>query len=518
MNGNPPKPPRRDLGYKILMGLLCLALIIFFAVLVLDFSGQNSLARYEQQWEAKGEHFDFASFVPQPVPDDQNFALTPIVASCYESKLDKNGHRVVPQKTDDGNRLKMRIDSSEFEWDTSTNTGNWATGIKANLKGWQLYYRELAAKTNEFPIPPQMQSPAADVLLALGKYDAAIKELRQAAALPDSRFPLNYDTEFPAEILLPHLAALKSCSLALQLRAIAELQNGQSDRALADVKLMLRLVESVRTEPFLISDLVRIAMLNITLQPVWEGLQDHEWTDAQLMELEQELARLDFLADYEFSMRGERASAMADIEYMRHTRKIYLLFESENTTPGIIQAAYHLVPNSVFYQNELAVARAQQEWFLPIVDVGRHSISPAQATLAQNKVEKLRSPWSPNNVIAAMLLPGLAGYAKKCGYEQSVVDMARIACALERCRLAQGAYPETLDALAPRFITSLPHDVVGGQPLIYRRTDDGRFALYSVGWNGTDDGGKVVLRENSKVTIDYDQGDWVWAGQITGGK
>jgi len=94
--------------------------------------------------------------------------------------------------------------------------------------------------------------------------------------------------------------------------------------------------------------------------------------------------------------------------------------------------------------------------------------------------------------------------------------MARVACALERCRLVQGAYPETLDALAPRFIASLLNDVIGGQPLKYRRTDDGLFALYSVGWNGTDDGGKVVFRTNSKVSIDYDKGDWVWAGQVMG--
>jgi len=70
------------------------------------------------------------------------------------------------------------------------------------------------------------------VLLALSKYDPAIEELRQASELPASRFPLEYDKEDPTGILLPHLAALKRCSQVLQLRAIAELQNGQSDKAL----------------------------------------------------------------------------------------------------------------------------------------------------------------------------------------------------------------------------------------------------------------------------------------------
>ena len=86
--------------------------------------------------------------------------------------------------------------------------------------------------------------------------------------------------------------------------------------------------------------------------------------------------------------------------------------------------------------------------------------------------------------------------------------MARVACALERYRLAHGEYPETLDALAPQFIEKLPHDIINGQPLHYRRTDDGQFVLYSVGWNETDDGGKVVLTKGGSV--DREKGDWVW--------
>ena len=86
--------------------------------------------------------------------------------------------------------------------------------------------------------------------------------------------------------------------------------------------------------------------------------------------------------------------------------------------------------------------------------------------------------------------------------------MARIACALERFRLARGEYPASLDVLAPQFITKLPHDIIGGQPLKYRRSDDGQFVLYSVGWNEKDDGGQVELTESGRV--DMDKGDWVW--------
>ena len=111
-----------------------------------------------------------------------------------------------------------------------------------------------------------------------------------------------------------------------------------------------------------------------------------------------------------------------------------------------------------------------------------------------------------------MLLPALGGAVKKFAYGQSSVNLARMAIALERYRLAHGEFPESLDALAPQFIAKLPHDVINGQPLHYRRTSDGQFVLYSVGWNETDDGGEVVVltRKSRTPTVDINQGDWVW--------
>ncbi len=54
-------------------------------------------------------------------------------------------------------------------------------------------------------------------------------------------------TKTRRKFCLPHLAVLNSAAQALRLRAIAELQNGQSEKALDDVKLVLRLADSIRT-------------------------------------------------------------------------------------------------------------------------------------------------------------------------------------------------------------------------------------------------------------------------------
>ena len=503
----------------VVCGILVLVVVLFY--LATNLRGSSSWGRYVHEWEAKGEKFDFASFIPKPVPDDQNFALTPIVAGSYARILDRQGHKIEPPNSNVVDRLSLEIYGYGFGVELPTNSGNWAKGTKTDLASMQFYYRAMAAKTNLFPIPAQPQSPAADVLLALSKYAPAIEELRVASRLPLSRFPINYDSERPYDTLLPHLADLKKCSQVLQLRAEAELQNGQSEQALADLKLSLRFVDSIRTEPFLISHLVRIAMVNIVLQPVWEGLAEHKWSDVQLAELEHELAGLDFLADYQFAMRGERACGIAAVEHLRRTRIFRALSggleegshdESapDNPLEQISGAVFHLIPSAVFYHNEMAIARMHQQWLLPAVDVERRVVSPEMVRQAVAANEQMRKHWSPNNVIACMLLPALEGCATKFGYAQSALDLARVAVALERHRLAHQEYPGSLDPLAPPFLEKIPHDVLNGQPLHYRRTDDGRFVLYSVGWNQSDDGGTVVLNESSRKTVDIKKGDWVW--------
>ena len=96
-------------------------------------------------------------------------------------------------------------------------------------------------------------------------------------------------------------------------------------------------------------------------------------------------------------------------------------------------------------------------------------------------------------------------------FDQTTVNEMEVACALERYYLAHHDYPEALDALVPQFIQALPHDLIGGQPLKYRRTEGGKFLLYSVGWNERDEGGTPTLEIGGVQNLK--DGDWVWDGR-----
>lgn len=484
------------------------ALLIALFYAVEDWRGWRTWENFRHEWEAKGERFDLASVVPPSVPDEKNFARTPVVASSYEWLMDKNGRKLTKPDTNLVNRLDIDL-ADDYGYRVEGN-GSWAKGTLTDLKS---RLKLFAAKTNLFPVLPRSQSPAADVLLALGKFDPTVEKLRTAATLPESRFPLEYDADCPAAIMLPHLASLKKTSQLLKLRAIAELQSGDSQKALADVRLTLRLSDSIKAEPILISHLVRIAILQIALQPVYEGLAEHRWSDTQLAELDALLARENFLADYRTAMRGEMVLLqIGDIQYLRrHPDQIQTL-DGENN--GVLSLSgktiMRLIPSGWFYQNQYRCARMTTEFFLPAVDIGRKTVSPEVISESERVLAAETRRAGPYNILEKMLLPALSKAVMKFAYAQSAVDLARTAIALERYQLAKGSYPESLDVLAPQMIAAVPHDVIGGEPLKYRREADGRFILYSVGWNETDDGGAVVFSTGNTPDVDIKKGDWVW--------
>ena len=501
---------------RALFGLACFATLMALFYAEEDWRGWHAWSQFKQKWEAKGEHFDFASVVPAPVPDDQNFALTPIAFTSYGYILTREGKKIPSEQRDPKFVQRIKMEATFEGQETTNRLGDRAKGTFASLADWQGYYRTLAARTNVYPIPAQPQSPAADVLLALSPYAAAIEELRAASQLPYSRFPLDYDNENPAEILLPHLAALKHCSSVLRLRSLAELQNGQTDQALADVTLTLRLTDKIRTEPCLISQLVRIAMLQIILQPVWEGLAERKWSDAQLGVLDAELTRLDFLPDYQLGMRSELGFQSGITTYLRHhPEQIFSINgngDAGNPQNGswLSGLVVHLVPGGWYYQNQLRAAQLMVKYYLPVADTNQGTFVPKTVREGEATLFAETKTATPYNTLERMMVPALGNCASKFAYAQASVDLARTAVALERYRLAQGEFPAALEGLAPQFIARVPHDVIGGGPLKYRREANGLFTLYSIGWNEKDDGGVVVFTSGNSPKVDNKEGDWVW--------
>src|ERR1035437_9766446 len=113
---------------RLLLGLACLAGLIALFYAEEDVRGRLAWGQLKARWEAKGEKFDFAAFIPPPVPDERNFAMTPVVATTYGQILDRNGHQLSPQNTNVVNRLQMPLDSGDGG--PTNGIGNWQKGHK----------------------------------------------------------------------------------------------------------------------------------------------------------------------------------------------------------------------------------------------------------------------------------------------------------------------------------------------------------------------------------------------------
>jgi len=238
----------------------------------------------------------------------------------------------------------------------------------------------------------------------------------------------------------------------------------------------------------------------INVQTVREGLVRHAWSEPQLVELERQLAAINLLADYKIAVRGERAFIVSSIDWVRRNPS-----EARKLSDDYGGAEATVMPSGWLFQNMVTSSQVHQRFSLTSVDEHAHRVFPEKSEGYMEEIMNMRGPFT---VLARAWLPAVGKATQRSASGQFYTDAARIACALERFRLAEGKYPEALTALSPRFIDAIPNDVIGGKPLHYRTTTDG-YVLYSIGWNQADDGGEVAWKRESRTTVDPEKGDWV---------
>ena len=471
-----------------LTGLAGLAVLIYAGE---PLRGKSAWGNFKKEWEAKGEVFDYKQIVPKPIPSEKNFAHIPLLKPLHEHKWSKDLTESTPI---DQKKFYQAESLLKIEGDSRPDLDGWKTGQPVDLIAWQKFFRE----EKDWPHPEKAGKPTTDILQALTKFEATMTELTLAAKeRPLCRHDIKYEAHFGA--LLPHLGPLRNFVRSFTLRALAHLANDDPKAALADIRMCFFLTESIRDEPLLISQLVRIACLQIAIQPVWEGLKDGKWNAGQLAEIEKQLADIDSLDGYRISILGERDLANLAIDRMRDDPKLLGMLTGDNT-PYL-----KVFPNGWLSHNQKRLNEMHVNFSQRIVDIKVRRIRPEIATAFVQELDARTKRKLPiYDMLSAMLLPSIDKVAIKIGLAQTAVDHARIACHLELHKLKHKKHPAKLTDLE----TPLPHDPYTGKPYVYKPDSKGRYQLYGVGWNQKDDGGKVVLNNNGG--LDLDEGDLVW--------
>jgi hypothetical protein len=337
-----------------------------------------------------------------------------------------------------------------------------------------------------------------DLQSAFRPLEGVFKELDQASQRPASRLPIDYQGwEIPA------LLGFRGVARTLRIRALANLRSGHPDQALEDLRTCFRIANHLKVEPYLLSALLRSAILNIAMQVVWEGTEEHLWKVSHLAVIQDDLSKIDLLQTEIAGWQGERQGFI--------TLQVAM---AENLPPPKAMAGvdarrvrFGTLGRGWVYRNLLEYSKFLTH-LMDIQDSAAHRVFPSR--YIELEQWPARNRFRLDLPMARIAVPALAGQVIRFAKLQALLDEGLVVCALERHRLNQGRYPDRLETLAPAYLQALPHDLVTGGPLHYARQGD-TFTLYQVGWDGKDDGGTVGWAgEGKDRKPDPAKGDWVW--------
>ncbi len=317
-----------------LYAMLALITAVALFVAVENFRGKQAWERYRKSAAARGIELDFAKFTPAPVPAAENGASAPIVQSWFLRAPPGDAKRQAEVNRTVTNLWPLLFGEAQRRYKAAgeeTNPNAKQDDRKAtDFAAWQSAFSNVHQKA----LPPKRQSkqPPTDeagrqqsaiaVLKELEVYSAALEQLRTATRKPHFQYPVIYKQDDPFSILLPHLARVKSAVALISLRASAALEAGRTDQAFEDVMLGLRLGDTLEDDNFLISQLVRIAGLQIMTQPLWEGLAGHRWSESQLREIQERFLKADFATAMTRSMAVERAGGATVLLNIIHRKNL----------------------------------------------------------------------------------------------------------------------------------------------------------------------------------------------------
>ncbi|MDR3458392.1 MAG: hypothetical protein P4N60_13155 [Verrucomicrobiae bacterium] len=496
-----------------IIGVIIFGLMILIPV-IRHYQLRGATEAYVTELKGHGEPMELAQVLPPPVPPEQNSA--------------------------DTLRTADEMFGASFRAEKSLLETNFVYGARMVSPGkamvlWQQPDIRDIDGTNSWE----------NLTAAVMQNAKAFASLQQIIEKPAFGFPINYD-QGVADLAFTnlHLVESKRSASRLETATLCALHQGDTALAAKNLRAMLALVKAMREERLAISELVRIAMVQIAFTANWEFLQSSNLTDKQLAELQQDWMGLDFIRSYESAMVMERVTERitaakwrgSDSNLQNYLQIWTKLGLSDHEESGLDKLR---VKTKVFlwrywwsYPDEVRSLKIYQA-FLGTVRIAETNYSfktaiihqkEELATLKLNQTNSyddffLNPAKADMHSILSQGVKSMSAVFDKVMKAETAKQIAITAIALKRYQLNHGKNPPDLNSLGPKFVSDVPLDPVDGQPLRYRLNADGTFLLYSVGENGVDDGGSPALESGvTSSTFNWQNPhalDWVWPQPAT---
>jgi hypothetical protein len=381
-----------------------------------------------------------------------------------------------------------------------------------------------------------------DIELALQSQASTFDLIQQASERPQLVFELDYTQGLQAP--LPHLAKAEEAALLFSPAALDALHRGDSAGAVTNIHTILALLNAWK-EPFLISQLVRIAMAQIAMSDQWELLQSTKLSDEQLAMLQRDWMDMDFVQSMENAFLMERIIACSGIQNLRGSNSPFLRYSGMYGSSSGIGSSGDWLEDlkdvgrsakrktsetlwrvSWSYSDELSILKGDQVLIEAIRQVQtngyfKNGLAERDRKLAALGMNQPGTNWLRDElddefpVIVVDSVLELSRSFDRLLTMEAARHMAITSIALKRYQLRHAKLPADLNALVPEFLPQVPRDPVDGHPLRYQVTSDNSFLLYSIGKDGVDNGGDPSPGGKSKVLQWLLGRDWVWPQPAT---
>jgi len=412
--------------------------VLGFAYGAMDFASRRALKREYDALRAEGRPMELREIVPPAIPDAENAALVYNAAVQMlqaEPPVKLEGY-TPPSGRVIGNLFEQLGDVASATLASSTNT--------------------IAAEH----VARLLDHPRVVEFLA---------SIERGSARPGYRQKLDYSKG--AGIPLPHLAENRGVSTTLSVLARRQAAAGKPDDAWRTAMLGIRFADSLRTEPILISQLVRWARLQIAMDALRSVAEVAPPSAGHGVKLETLLKS--------FESR-ETLVRTFDFERLAMGEWAFKLPASEITVLGDNADKYLLAVSAVFRP----LRGVDHAAYLRVLHGYTRSAAEPYAPGDPEFGDRLLKEVPRYCILTRMAVPTFSAFEPKFTGMIAQARVTRAGLAAIRFKQEHGAYPADLQVLK----LANADDPFTSKPLIYRPADRG-FTLYSVGVNLVDDGG-----------------------------
>jgi hypothetical protein len=279
----------------------------------------------------------------------------------------------------------------------------------------------------------------------------------QLALEARTRHQASWDADYAGGAKVPSLLDLRTLGNALAYAAILDIKRGRDEDASAKVAAGLAVAASLRREPSLISQLIRVAIALQQCEAVRSLITRSEPPPAALETLAQALVDNLETDPMRVALRAELAlqnAAFVKLERGEAT-DIFELGKSPFQFGRLGRPFVRLARLHYLHEMER------------LIDVEG---GPRPRPPFPSGPRYARWDWRS---LGSSFFPGLERAVDSGDRHNSVVGVTAIAVALRRYRLDRGSYPDDLSALVPTYLSRLPIDPVTGRPPVYARNGAG---------------------------------------------